>query len=147
MKPEPLYVIGPKGFHVSDDPSRMDRAWVIAALKKSYWAKDVEEITLVRSIMNAKSFGLYAKDKSQVGFARLVTDSERFAWLSDVVLDESARGQGLGLFFMRAVLNAPVAPRQGKIMLSTDDAHGFYEKLGFVKVSEKLMELRREQAG
>ncbi|MGB0921930.1 MAG: GNAT family N-acetyltransferase [Alphaproteobacteria bacterium] len=143
MRPEPLYVIGPKGYHVSDDPARMDRAWVITELKKSYWAKDVDDVVLVRSIMNAKPFGLYAKDKSQVGFARLVTDEERFAWLSDVILDEDVRGQGLGYFFMRAVLNAPIAPRQGKILLSTDDAHGFYEKLGFVAVSEKLMELRR----
>ncbi len=143
MKPEPLYVIGPKGYHVSDEPKRMDRGWVITSLKKTYWAKDVDEPTLVRSIMNAKPFGLYAKDKSQVGFARLVSDGERFAWLSDVVVDESVRGQGLGLFFMRAVLNAPAAPRQGKILLSTDDAHGFYEKLGFAAVSDKLMELRR----
>lgn len=141
---DPIHIIGPKGSFVTDNPARMDRQWVITQLKNSYWAKNLDEVTIVRSIMNSKAFGLYAKDKSQIGFVRLVSDGHRFAWVTDMIIEESARGQGLGQFFLRAVLSSPAAPRQGRIMLNTDDAHSFYEKLGFTLVGGKTMELIRK---
>lgn len=69
------------------------------------------------------------------GFARVVTDHATFAWLCDVYVDRSARGEGLGTALVTAVRDhfAPLGLR--RILLTTDDAHGLYEKLGFKELA------------
>jgi predicted N-acetyltransferase YhbS len=47
-------------------------------------------------------------------------------------VDRRWRGKGLGQRIIRLLLDHPAVRRAGVARLSTRDAHGFYEKYGFV---------------
>ena len=135
------------GFEISTDLDRVDRNWLLNALAKTYWAADNSPETIWNSIANSRAYGLYAAEGHQVGFARLVTDKERFAWVSDVLVDPKCQGRGLGKWLMQVVTEDPELSKVNRWMLGTNDAHGLYEQFGFQRIAspetEKIMMLRR----
>ncbi|CAN7305342.1 GNAT family N-acetyltransferase [Devosia sp. LjRoot16] len=132
----------PQGYEVSTDPTRIDLDYVHRYLsQQSYWAGAVPRDVVARSVANALSFGLYAPDGAQVGFARVVTDRATFAWLADVFIDPGRQGLGLGKGLMDAIIAHPDLQGLRRFMLATADAHGLYERYGFTAVEhpERLM--------
>jgi GNAT superfamily N-acetyltransferase len=65
------------------------------------------------------------------GFARLVTDASRFAWLSDVFVVPDHRGKALGQWLVETIVTCPDYRDVGLWCLATRDAHGLYAKFGF----------------
>ncbi len=121
---------------ISTDPSLLDLDVVHGFLQRSYWAADRPFETVRRSVEHSLNFGLYpVGDRRQVGFARVVTDFATFAWLCDVFIDETHRGQGLGVWLTETVLGHPRLEGLRVWLLGTRDAHGLYEKVGFEPVS------------
>lgn len=118
-------------FEISTDPERLDRDWLLKALHETYWARANSPEVLWKSIENARVYGVYGQDGAQVGFARAVTDMTRFAWVSDVIIDPSARGHGLGKWLMETMTGDPALETVHLWTLATDDAHGLYEQYGF----------------
>lgn len=53
------------------------------------------------------------------------------AWLCDVYVERPARGGGVGLALASAVVNELRPFKLKRVILSTLDAHGLYEKVGF----------------
>lgn len=138
------------GFEISTDLGRVDRDWLLSALKETYWATENQPETIWKSIEKSRSYGLYAADGHQVGFARLVTDMARFAWVSDVLISPTVRGHGLGKWLMETMTSDPALTTVHLWMLGTDDAHGLYEQYGFVhtarsEMANQFMHLRREK--
>lgn len=132
----------PQGYEVSTDPARIDLDYVHRYLsRESYWAGAIPRDVVARSVANALSFGLYAPDGAQVGFARVVTDRATFAWLADVFIDPGQQGLGLGKGLMDAIVAHPDLQGLRRFMLATADAHGLYERYGFTAVEnpERLM--------
>jgi GNAT superfamily N-acetyltransferase len=132
----------PQGYEVSTDPARIDLDYVHRYLsRESYWAGAIPRDVVARSVANALSFGLYAPDGAQVGFARVVTDRATFAWLADVFIDPGQQGLGLGKGLMDAIIAHPDLQGLRRFMLATADAHGLYERYGFTAVEnpERLM--------
>jgi len=97
---------------------------------ESYWAKNIPFDTVQRSIEHSLCFGIY-KDDLQVGFARWVTDRATFAWLCDVYIEASYRGQGLSKKLMSFMIFHPDLHGLRRYQLATLDAHGLYEQFGF----------------
>lgn len=126
---------------ISADPAQLDLGVIHSFLTKSYWAKGVTEDVVARSIEHSICFGVY-KDGTQVGFARAVTDRATFGFLADVFVTESERGNGLGKTLVEAALNHPELSSLRRWLLATDDAHGLYERSGFVPLRkpERWME-------
>lgn len=124
------------GFTVSTDPERIDREATVAFLAEAYWAKGTPRELLFRSIDNALVFGLYDPGGAQVGFARVVTDYARFAWLSDVFVLEGHRGRGLGAWLVEVVTSYAPLSRVQRFLLATADAHRLYEPFGFRALPE-----------
>ena len=118
------------GYEISTDAARLDRDAVWEFLRTSYWASGLPRTVVDRSIDHALAFGLYSPSGDQVGFARVVTDRARFAWLSDVFVLDEHRGRGLGAWLVETVLSHPDLNRT-RVMLGTKDAHGLYERFGF----------------
>jgi len=119
------------GVRISTDPAELDVEWVVAALsERAYWAQGRPRDVIEASIRGSLCFGAYRDDR-QVGFARVVTDRATFGWVCDVFVDESARGQGVGGELMRAITGHPELRELKRLVLSTRDAHGFYEEFGF----------------
>jgi GNAT superfamily N-acetyltransferase len=129
------------GYEISTDRDRLDLDAIWGFLRSSYWwAPGTARDVLERAIENSLPLGLFAADGSQAGFARVVTDRARFAWLADVFVLEPHRGRGLGIWLVDTALSHPdVAGIQ--VVLRTADAHGLYDRFGFRPAdSERMME-------
>jgi GNAT superfamily N-acetyltransferase len=125
----------------SDDKARLDVARIHGWLASSYWSPGIERQRVEKAIAHSHCIGAYG-ETGQIGFARMITDHATFAWLADVWVDESARGQGVGRAMVGWYLDRPDYAGLRRIMLGTADAHGVYAALGFVPIGrpERLMQ-------
>ena len=120
------------GYEISTDPARLDLDVIHGYLREAYWSPGVPRDEVERTIARTLSFGLYAPDGAQAGFARVVTDGATFAWIADVFVLDPHRGRGLGVWLMETVLAHPDLQGLRRIVLATKDAHELYERFGFV---------------
>jgi GNAT superfamily N-acetyltransferase len=102
--------------------------WISA---ESYWAKDLPRDIFERSIRNSLCFCLHDAAGDLRGFARVVTDRATFAYLCDVFICPSVRGQGAGKALVQAAMGHPDLQLLRRWMLVTRDAHRLYEPFGF----------------
>ncbi len=124
---------GSEPYVVSTDQGLLDVDFVCAALSATYWAQGRTRPVIEASLRSSLCFGLYeAKSRRQVGFARVVTDGATFSWLCDVVVDKDHRGKGLGKLLVSTAAAHPTVAATTCI-LATRDAHGLYERHGFVR--------------
>ncbi len=123
-----------KGIHFED---------VMTLMKESYWGNQRSEETVYNSIANSECFCAVAKDTGMlIGMARVITDHAANYYLCDVIVDEEYRRHGVGRNVINAIVTDPeLGPLRG--ILLTRDAHGFYEKFGFVREPRKCMERPR----
>ena len=122
----------PNGYAISDDVARLDMDFVHQSLLTAYWAKDRPRAVTDRSWRHSLSFGLYAPDGAQAGFARLITDFTLRAHLADVFVDPARRGLGLGRALVETILGHPELATVRSWTLTTKDAQGLYAQCGFV---------------
>ncbi len=129
-------------FTFTTDSEKIDYEVVVDFLKRSYWGSHLAPETIIRAIKNSLCFSVYFGD-TMIGFARVVTDYARFAYLADVFILEEHRGKGISKNLMRFIIDYP-GVKGCKIMLATKDAHGLYAKFGFKTLDEpwKYMELK-----
>jgi GNAT superfamily N-acetyltransferase len=115
---------------LSDDATKLQVDRIHGWLASSYWSPGIERTLVERAIAGSHCLGAY-RDEQQVGFARMITDHATFAWLADVWVEESARGQGLGRRMVSWFLEHPSFAGLRRFGLVTADAHGVYADLGF----------------
>jgi GNAT superfamily N-acetyltransferase len=118
------------GYLISTDPQRLDREAIWPFLRTSYWSPGIAREVVERGIDNSIVFGLYDASGEQAGFARVVTDRARFAWLADVFVLDAHRGRGLGVWLVETAVGHPEIAGL-RLLLATADAHGLYERFGF----------------
>ena len=141
------------GYVISSDPSwvEVDVVWRFLS-EESYWARGVPRETVLKSLANSISFGVYEigpqSRREQVGFARVVSDRATFD-LADVFVLTEHRGQGLSKRLLEAVLAHPELRGLRRWLLFTADAHTLYEQFGFARTMypEWIMEIRRPYVG
>lgn len=133
-----------RNYTVSSDKNKLDVTFILDSLRSMYWAQDLTRNVLKKSIKNSHCFGLYHYDQ-QIGFARVMTDYSRSAYLSDVFIDEAYRGKGLSKFLISSLLEDPALKDVSRWMLATKDAHGLYRHFGFgpLKEPENYMQLKK----
>ena len=137
-----------EGYELDDDRARIDLDAVHDYLsRESYWAKGRRRD--VQAEMNesaARLVGLY-RDGRLVGFTRTaIVPGMRVAYLYDVYVLEQHRGRGLGEQLVRETVDrGPYADYRW--LLDTTDGHGLYEKFGFGRPSERLMERQWRPGG
>jgi len=133
------------GFTISTDRQRLDIESIHAYLTRSYWAEGISAALVAKSIRGSLCFGLYDASAEQIGFARVITDGATFAYLCDVYVLESARGQGLGVWLIETVMQHPDLAGLRRSMLVTRDAHSLYARFGFTpsKPPDRIMEIAR----
>jgi len=122
-----------EGILISTEPERLDLDFISSGLNRTYWAGGRRRDVIEESIRNSVCFGVYDEAAGkQVGFARVVTDKATVALVCDVFIDEAYRGRGLGKWLMSCVTAHPDV-RNTVSVLATRDAHGLYEKFGYVR--------------
>jgi GNAT superfamily N-acetyltransferase len=120
---------------LSDDPARLDLDRVHGWLTTSYWSPGVSREKVEAAVRGSEVVGAYDAT-GQVGYARLVTDRATHAWLCDVVVDESARGRGVGKALVERCLARCREWGLRRVMLATADAHGLYARYGFAPLED-----------
>lgn len=134
---------------ISTDKNRLDLKVIHGFLVRSYWAEGVPLDVVKKSIDHSLNFGVYREEsgeqgagsEQQVGFARVITDYATFAYISDVFILEEHRGLGLSKWLMEVIAEHPELQGLRMWVLFTRDAHGLYERTGFVRGerAERLM--------
>lgn len=129
------------GFTLSTDKSYLDVEMIHNYLsREAYWSKGIH-LELVRLLIkNSLCYGIYdgdpkLEDTPQVGFARVVSDFVRFAWLADVFVLPQYSGRGLGKWLVRTIIQHPHLNGVA-FNLSTQDAHSLYTQFGFAAVED-----------
>ena len=129
-------------FTVSTDLARIDLDTVHRWLSTdTFWARGRARQTVQQAAEGSINFGVFDPEGELCAYARVVTDRATFAWVCDVYVEPARRGLGVGRLVADAVVNALVPLDLTRVMLSTLDAHGLYEQVGFVPFPnpEKLM--------
>ncbi len=115
---------------VSTDRARLDAGQALDLLRSTHWGAELSVPLMTRAIANSVAFGLY--DGSElVGFGRVVTDLATYGYLTDVVIAEPHRGQGLGRWLTECILAHPELQGFRRLALVTRDAQALYVSLGF----------------
>jgi GNAT superfamily N-acetyltransferase len=131
---------------LTTDRSRIDRATVLSMLAGSHWGGSMTPELLDRAIENSVCVSVLRDDR-QLAFARAVSDLATYAYLTDVIVQESARGQGIGQWMIAALLAHPDLQGLRRIALWTRDARALYERFGFSTdmPASTYMELRNRR--
>ncbi|MFC0187382.1 GNAT family N-acetyltransferase [Fictibacillus aquaticus] len=116
----------------------------------SYWSKGMDYDLVEASIANSQlCYGVYTEHKTdsvtvrnQVGFARVVTDYVKFAWLADVFILPAHRGKGLSKWLLSCMLENPHL-KGTRFGLATNDAHGLYAQFGFEHIQQPENRMER----
>lgn len=129
-------------FTISEDKTILDVDFIHRELSESYWAKKIPRSIVERGIANSMCFGIYYNEK-QIGFARVISDKATFAYLCDVIITESYRGNGAGKQLMSYIMAHPDLQGLRRFTLGTLDAHELYKKYGFTtpRYPERQMEI------
>jgi N-acetylglutamate synthase-like GNAT family acetyltransferase len=130
-------------FLITTDKTKMDVVAIHDFLSKySGWSDNIPVDKVKTSIENSLNFGLFHKDH-QIGFARIISDFSTIAYLGDIYVLDSYRGQGLSKKLMEVVMGHPNLQGLRRWILLTSTADWLYEKYGFTKLPnpEIYMEL------
>ena len=131
-------------YTISDDKTKLNLEVIHRFLsEEAYWSKNIPVEIVQRSIENSLCFGVYQGD-NQVGFARFITDSAPFGYLSDVFILPEHRGKGLSKQLVAFIMAYPAVQGLRRMMLFTLDAHGLYRQFGFapLETPENLLAIK-----
>jgi N-acetylglutamate synthase-like GNAT family acetyltransferase len=132
-------------FQVKGGFANMDFDKVTEMLGKSFWSPGISKEEVIRGAQNsALIVGAFTNENKQIGYARVISDKTRFAYILDVMVDETCRRQGIGQAMVNYILNHPGLKDVYQWLLITKDAHGVYQKSGFKPVARPndWMEIR-----
>ena len=130
-----------ENFFITDQIDKVDRDFVLKSLNQTYWAEKRTKQTNDVAIDHSICLSLFDGQK-QIGFTRIVTDFATFAWIADVFIDPTYRGQGLGKWLVENTVNHEKIKDIGLKLLKTRDAEELYKKYGFY--DDGCMTLRKE---
>lgn len=121
-------------FEISLDPRRIDIDAVHAFLRTSYWAQAIPREIVAKSVANSLCVGAFS-GRTQIGFARLVTDCATFGYLADVYVLSEHRGQGIAKRMLTTLMAHPDVQGLRRLMLVTRDAQRLYAECGFTALA------------
>ena len=121
---------------------------VTAMLSTAFWCEGIGKNEVIRGASHsALVVGAFLKTGEQIGFARVISDRTRFAYILDVIVDASFRRMGIGRDMVKFILDHDELKDVYQWLLITKDAHGVYKNAGFdlVKRPGDWMEIRRDR--
>jgi GNAT superfamily N-acetyltransferase len=125
----------------------MDFDKVTKMLATSYWTPGIKIDEVKKGAVNsALVIGVFNQDE-QIGYARVISDKTRFAYILDVFVAENYRKKGIGQLMITSILKNQDLKDVYQWLLVTRDAHGVYSKSGFTPLNnpEKWMEIKKER--
>ena len=132
-------------YHLKSGLPEMDFVKVTEMLAGAYWCKGIQIDEVEKGARHsALVVGAFLQSGEQIGFARVISDRTRFAYILDVIVDEAHQRRGVGQAMMRYILAHPDLKDVYQWFLVSSTARGVYRKVGFKELShpEKWMEIR-----
>jgi len=125
--------------------SEMNFDKVTEMLKTVWWSPGIKKSEVIQGAQNsALLIGAFSKEGEQIGYARVISDKTRLAYIMDVVVDTRYRKQGIGQAIINSILHHAELKDVYQWLLLTKDAHAVYQKTGFHSLSSPAdwMEIR-----
>ncbi len=138
----------PSDYVIKSGIDEMDFCKVTSMLTKSRWVEGIKEDEVIKGAKNsALVVGAFTPEGEQVGYARVISDKTRFAYILDVYVDEKHRRKRIAQNMIRYILNHPDLKDIYQWALKTQDAHGVYRRVGFHQLlkPEIWMEIRHDR--
>lgn len=128
---------------VSTDRTRVDLDEMLALVHTVHWTASMTREVLARAVEESIVFAVY-DEGALIGLTRVVTDRATYAYLTDVIVAEHRRDQGIGRWMLGSVLEHRDLQTLRRISLLTAEAPWLYEKFGFTPGSGRsaYMEIR-----
>ncbi len=133
------------GYDLSDDPALLQPQAIHAYLTRSYWCPGIGLPLVERAIAGSHCVGVYL-DGAQVAFARVITDHATFAHLADVYVLEEHQGRGIASAMLRYFDTHPGLQSLRRWNLNTRDAHSLYERHGWHRINDTIMQRHDPEA-
>lgn len=115
--------------------------------RHTFWARGRSPDQIRRLLAGSQAVRSIWLGQRLVGFGRASSDGVYRAVLWDVVVSDDWQGQGLGRQLVEALLDAPALQGVERTYLMTTNSAGFYEQLGFQRVSNQQLLLRSKNSG
>jgi GNAT superfamily N-acetyltransferase len=134
-------------FKTQYDYQNMDFKKVTDLLSKAFWSIGIGIEEVKKGAANsALVVGVFIND-NQIGYARVISDKTRFAYICDVIVDDIFRNKGIGQHMINSILKHEDLKDVYQWLLITKDAHGVYSKSGFKPLNrpDYWMEIRNER--
>jgi len=129
---------------IREGADNMDFEKVAEMLGKTLWSPGIKTAEVKTGAEHsALVIGAFCGD-IQVGYARVVSDIIKFAYIADVYVDENYRHNGIATQMLRYILSHESMKRIYRWYLRSA-ANELYEKVGFVMDTDpsKWMEIRK----
>ncbi len=129
-----------------DGMDQMNFQQVTAMLASSKWSPGIKIEEVVKgATYSALVVGAFLKDE-QIGYARVISDRTRFAYIADVFVREDSRHRGVASRMMRHMMEHPSLKDVYQWLLKSA-ANDLYSKLGFLPLSnpDEWMIIRKER--
>jgi len=112
--------------------------------KKMWWSKERTKDEVLTLLKTSVSFGLiHDATQELIGYARVLTDEIKYAFIFDVMLQEHMRGKGLGKALIEAIVAHPKLKRITRFELTcVPELVSFYEQFGFSENYGKVRAMR-----
>ncbi|MDO5562201.1 MAG: GNAT family N-acetyltransferase [Synergistaceae bacterium] len=130
---------------LKDGLDNIDFARTAEMLGRSFWSPGIKEWEVRQAAENsALVVGAFLDNGLQIAYGRVISDRTRFAYLTDIYVDEKYRRMGIGQKIVSHILQHPSLSYVYQWLLITKNAHGVYRKQGFDVVARPLdfMEIR-----
>ena len=135
-------------YQLKDGFTEMDFDKITGMLETAFWCDGIKKQEIIQSAQHsALLVGAFTLANEQIGYARVISDNTRFAYILDVIVNDNYRKQGIGQAMMHYILEHPDLRNVYQWLLITKDAHGVYRKVGFNPVSRPndWMEIRHSR--
>jgi N-acetylglutamate synthase-like GNAT family acetyltransferase len=109
----------------------------------SFWATGRHPHELQRMLTGSQVVVSAWRERELVGFGRATSDGVFRAVLWDVVVARDQQGQGIGRRIVETLLTSRQVRATERVYLMTTTGESFYEKLGFTKVNNQKLMLKR----
>ena len=135
----------PLAFHLKSGVQVMDFVRVAEMLTNAFWCRGIKIDEVKKGASNsALVVGAFLRSDGQIGFARVISDKTRFAYILDVIVEDAFQRIGVGQAMMRYILSHPELKDVYQWFLVSSTAREVYRKVGFTALSnqEKWMEIK-----
>ena len=133
---------------IKEGCENMDFEKVTSMLATAFWSVGIGIEEVEKGARNsALVIGAFLSDNMQIGYARVISDKTRFAYVLDVFVDENHRNKGVARKMMEYTLSNEGLKDVYQWTLITQDAQGLYSKFGFALPANNIywMEIRRKR--